>query len=85
MTLPAFMSGNVQMVWGFCSILNVPDLIDNRKSQTLYFAVSGDQFLVTQSKLHVRPPFVSGHIFKTKIFPVKSLSLFRTSCKEPPL
>ena len=68
MTLRPFMSGNVQMVWGFCSILNVPDLIDNRKSQALYYAVSGDQFSVKQSKLYVRPPFVSSHIFKTPKF-----------------
>ena len=68
MTLHPFMSGNVQMVWGFCSILNVPDLIDNRKSQTSYYAVSGDQFSVIQSKLYVRPPFVSSLIIKTPKF-----------------
>ena len=68
MTLHAFMSGNVQMVWGFCSILNVPDLIDNRKSQTSYYAVSCDQFSVIQSKLYVWPPFVNSHIFKTPKF-----------------
>ena len=54
MTLHAFMSGNVQMVWGFCSILNIPDLIDNvRKSQTSYYAVSGDKFSAIQLKLYV--------------------------------
>lgn len=52
MTLCAFMSGNVQMVSGFCSILNIPDLIDKRKSQTSYYAVSGDQFSAIQSKLN---------------------------------
>ena len=59
------MSGNAEMVWGFFSILNVPDLIDNRKSQTSYYAVSSDQFSVIQLKLYVRPPFVSSHVFKT--------------------
>ena len=69
MTVHAFMSGNVQMVWGLCSILNIPDLIDNiRKSHTSYYAVSGDQLSAIQSKLYVRPPFVSSHVFKTPKF-----------------